>query len=159
MSVSRRGVRISANIRQLFKTGSVRAGVLAGATYPADILTNAKTGEQIADPRAGMPVASIAMALEYGHGQAIPRPFMQTAVTKHGKQWTALLVASVKAGDSTSDALLLTGHIMAEDITNTILDWPDDNSEQWAEFKGFNHGLMLTGHLSRSINSAMDGVE
>lgn len=159
MSVERRGVRIPSNVKRLFESGSVRAGVLSGATYPADILTNAKTGEQIPDAREGMPVAAIAMALEYGHGQAIPRPFMQTAVNKHGKEWTALLVGAIKTGSTVDDALLTTGHIMAEDISNTILDWPEDNSVEWAEFKGFNHGLMLHGTLSRSINTALDGAE
>ncbi|MGJ8501001.1 hypothetical protein, partial [Glaesserella parasuis] len=74
MSVSRRGLD-----RAIFKrfTGvEVKAGVLAGAPYPADMLTDARTGAQVPDNRAGMPVAVIARALHYGNGQNHPRPFL-----------------------------------------------------------------------------------
>lgn len=156
MSVTRRGVRMPAFAKSLFKTGTVKAGVLAGATYPADMLTDARTGKQVPDKRAGMPVAVIAMALEYGHGQNHPRPFMQNSVANHGNQWAENLRALLKDGKSASDALLTMGQIMAEDIQETIRSWPADNSESWAEFKGFNKGLKLTGYMESSIASEVE---
>lgn len=159
MSVTRRGVRMPAFAKSLFKAGTVKAGVLAGATYPADMLTDARTGKQAPDNRAGMPVAAIAMALEYGHGQNHPRPFMQNSVANHGSQWAETLRALVKEGKSSTDALLTMGAIMKEDIQETIRGWPADNSERWAETKGFNHGLIQTGHLQNSIEAEVDTDE
>lgn len=160
MSVTRQGVRMPAFAKSLFKTGTVKAGVLAGATYPADTLTDARTGKQVPDNRAGLPVAAIAMALEYGHGQNHPRPFMQNSVANHGSQWAEGLRALIKEGKSSTEALLTMGAIMEEDIEETLRAWPADNSEAWAEFKGFNKGLAgPTGILARSIKSEMEGGE
>ena len=157
MSVSRRGLRMTSHLAEQLKPGSVKAGVLAGATYPADTLTNARTGEQRPDPRAGMPAALIAAALEFGAHQNHPRPFMQNTVARHGKQWSAALVSLMKQGRSADEALQAVGQVMKEDIQQTIIDWPADNSDSWAAFKGFSHGLILTGHLSRSIESEVEG--
>lgn len=156
MSVSRRGMRLSWTVRKMFQNGSVLAGVLGGATYPADVLTNAKTGEQHPDPRAGMPVAVIATALEYGHGQNHPRPFMQNTYNAHHKEWSEALVALIRQKVPVADALLTVGLIMKEDIQQTIRDWPADNSESWSEFKGFSHGLVLTNHLTNSIEAEVE---
>lgn len=157
MSVSRRGVRMPAFAKSLFKSGTVKAGVLSGATYPADVLTDARTGKQVPDNRAGMPVAAVAMALEYGHGQNHPRPFMQNSVANHGEEWTEALRTLIKGGAGANEALLTTGQVMKEDIQETIRSWPQDNAESWAEFKGFNKGLKLTGHLESSIDSVLVG--
>jgi len=157
MSVSRRGVRMPAFAKRLFKTGTVKAGVLSGATYPADMLTDARTGEQMPDKREGMPVASIAMALEYGHGQNHPRPFMQNSVANHGPEWAEALRTLVKGGDGADEALLTVGQVMKEDIQETIRSWPQDNAKSWADFKGFSHGLIFTGHLLNSIASEIEG--
>lgn len=156
MSVSRRGLRMPPQLADQLKPGSVKAGVLAGATYPADTLTDARTGKQVPDPRAGMPVAVIAAALEYGTNQNHPRPFMQNTVMRHGKQWSAALVALLKQGQGAQAALQTVGQVMKEDIQTTVVEWPADNSDAWAAFKGFNHGLIQTGHLSRSIESEVD---
>lgn len=153
MSVSRRGLRLPSHMADLFQPGSVRAGVLSGATYPADILTNAATGEKMPDPRAGMPVALIAAALEYGEGQNHARPFMATTFGKQSATWSQSFVTLLKHGTGAKKALATVGQTMQEDIQATVLDWPADNAPSWVDFKGFNHGLVLTGHLSRSINS------
>jgi len=138
---------------ELFKPGVVRAGVLSGATYPAANLTNAATGEVVPDPRAGMPVAVIAAALEYGEGQNHPRPFMATTAAKQGDTWAHAFVTLLKQGSGAKHALVTTGQVMKEDIQATVLDWPADNAPSWVDFKGFDHGLVLSGHLSRSIDS------
>lgn len=153
MSVKRRGLRLPSHLADLLQPGVVRAGVLSGATYPAANLTNAATGETRPDPRVGMPVAVIASALEYGNGQAIPRPFMATTAAKEGDTWAHAFVTLLKQGTSAKQALMTVGQVMKEDIKATIQAWPPDNSESWAAFKGFNAGLRLTNHLHDSIES------
>lgn len=152
MSVQRRGLRMP--IRNV-EPVAVKAGVLAGATYPADELLNAKTGERYPDPRAGLPVAAIAAGLEYGHGQAHPRPFMQETFARERQAWVDAVTRLVRDGRSPQDALRVVGQVMKEDIQTTINDWPADNAPEWAEVKGFNKGLTLSGHLLRSIESAV----
>jgi hypothetical protein len=154
-TVRRTGVKLPDTLREQFKPAKVKAGVLAGATYPQDTYTNHKTGQQEVDKRAGMPVAAIAQALEFGHGQNHPRPFMQSTFANNNRGWARGLVQMLKAGAAADTALRTIGVRMAEDIQQTIRDWPADNSEDWAAVKGFSHGLIFTGHLTNSIDSAV----
>jgi hypothetical protein len=158
MPVSRRGLKLPPQLAEQLKPGSVKAGILSGATYPADELTDARTGRQVPDPRAGMPVAVIAAALEFGTRQNHPRPFMQHTVAKHGKEWSAALVALLKQGYGAEKALRTVGQAMRDDIHDVATDWPADNSAEWAAFKGFNRGLDFTGTLIRSIESEVEGA-
>ena len=155
-TVRRSGVRLPARLRQQLQPSSVKAGVLAGATYPEDTYTDQRTGAQVRDARGGMPVAVIAQALEYGHGQNHPRPFMQLTYATQANTWARNLTTLLRNGAGAYDALRLVGVRMAEDIQQTIRDWPADNSEDWAAVKGFSHGLIFTGHLTNSIDSAVD---
>lgn len=154
-TVRRSGIKLPDTMREQFKPGSVKAGVLAGATYPEDTYTNHKTGEQARDARAGLPVAAIAQALELGHGQNHPRPFMQSTFATENKRWARNLTDILKAGAAADTALRTVGVRMAEDLQQTIRDWPADNSPDWAAVKGFNAGLRMTGHLTNSIDSAV----
>lgn len=154
-TVRRSGVRMPDSLRQQFKPARVKAGVLAGATYPEDTYTDHRTGQQVRDARAGMPVAAIAQALEFGHGQNHPRPFMQSTFAANNRSWSRGLVEMLKAGAAADTALRTIGLRMAEDIQQTIRDWPADNSPEWAAVKGFSHGLIFTGHLTNSIDSAV----
>lgn len=151
MSVTRRGLKLPSHMADVFKPGSVRAGVLAGATYLAAVLTNATTGEKRADPRAGLPVALIAKGLEYGEGQAHARPFMATTFAKQASTWASSFVTLLKSGATVEHALGVVGQTMKEDVRATVLEWPADNAPSWAEFKGFSHGLIFTSHLLNSI--------
>ena len=153
MSVSRRGLRMPA---RKWETTSVKAGVLENATYPADTLTDAKTGRTYTDPRAGMRVATIAAALEYGHSQNHPRPFMQNTYARENRSWSKAIVTLVVQGQEVRSALMTVGQVMKEDIQMTITDWPADNATSWAEQKGFNAGLRFTGHLLKSIESEIE---
>lgn len=153
MTVTRHGLKLPATYAAY--SGGVKAGVLAGATYPADELTNAKSGAKYPDARAGLPVASIAAALEYGDGQNHPRPFMQQTAAEQHQTWSDTIVKLLVGGVPARDALRTVGQIMKEDIRDTINAWPADNAESWAEIKGFNKGLIQTGHLSNSIESAI----
>lgn len=150
MTVTRRGLRMP---DRDWSSAVVKAGVLAGATYPSDMIRDARTGREYPDPRAGMPVAAIAMTLEYGEGQNHPRPFMQQTVAERRKEWTDGVVKLVQSGQTPEQAVGSIGQAMKEDIQKTITDWPADNSKQWAEVKGFNAGLRFTGHLLKSIES------
>lgn len=154
-TVRRRGLKLPDQLRKQLVPASVKVGVLEGATYPEDTYTDARTGEQIEDARGGMPVAAIAQALEFGHGQNHPRPFLQSTFAAQGRTWSKGLVALMKAGTGALAALRTIGLRMTEDVQQTIRDWPADNSEDWAAIKGFNHGLIQTGHLTNSIDSAV----
>lgn len=153
MSVTRRGLKLPSEYAAY--GGGVKAGVLAGATYPAEELTDAKTGKKYPDARAGLPVASIAAALEYGEGQNHPRPFMQQTANEQRKNWSDAICKLLVSGMPVHEALVTVGQVMKEDIQETINAWPADNSESWAETKGFNAGLRFTGHLQKSIESAL----
>lgn len=150
MTVTRRGLRMP---DRDMSSAVVKAGVLAGATYPADVIRDARTGHEYPDPRAGLPVASIAAALEYGHGQNHPRPFMQQTIAQRRKEWTEGVVKLAQAGHSPAQVVGVIGQVMKEDIQKTITDWPADNSPEWAAVKGFNKGLVQTSHLLKSIDS------
>ena len=153
--VYRSGVKLSQETRDLLTPSSVKAGVLAGATYPVTTYTDHRTGKQVQDARGGMPVAAIAQALEFGHGQNHPRPFLQSTFATNHKGWARGLTELLKRGAEPLTAMRTIGVRMAEDIQQTIRDWPADNSEDWADVKGFNHGLIMTGHLTNSIDSAV----
>lgn len=134
-----------------YKNMSVKAGVLRGATYPEDGYKNHVTGEYVFDARAGRSVASIAAALEFGDRQRIARPFMHVTSAQYRAEWARSLRALLKEGVSTRGAFTAVGQIMKEDIQHTISTWPADNSDAWAAVKGFNHGLILSSHLLKSI--------
>lgn len=157
--VRRSGVRLPDAMRAQFRPGSVKAGVLAGATYPEDTYTDQRTGAQVRDARGGLPVAAIAQALEYGHGQNHPRPFIQNTFAAQNRAWARGLTNMLKAGAAADTALRTVGLRMAEDIQQTIRDWPADNSPDWAAVKGFSKGLLFTGHLTNSIDSAVMDAE
>lgn len=152
MSVERRGTRLPAAPA----TFTVKAGVLAGATYPEAEITDARTGKKMPDPRGGMAVAIIARALNYGSRDIPPRPFMTNTAAERRKEWADAVVKLVSGGMAIEDALQVVGQIMKEDIQKSINDWPADNSPHWAGFKGFNKGLIFTSHLLNSIAFAVE---
>lgn len=151
MSVTRRGTKIPDS----YETLTVKAGILEAATYPARTIKNAETGEEVQDARAGMHVATIAAALEYGTSQNHPRPFMQNTVARERKAWTDGIVKLVRGGMAPEAAINAIGQVMKEDIQTTINDWPADNAESWARFKGFNKGLVFTSEMLNSVNYAV----
>lgn len=151
MSVARRGLKMPKS----YESYEVKAGILENATYPARTLKNAETGEEMQDARAGMHVATIAAALEYGTNQNHPRPFMQQTAARERNAWADGLVKLVRGGMGFQEALMMIGQVMKEDIQQTVRDWPADNSESWARFKGFNHGLEHTFNLLNSVESAV----
>lgn len=154
MAVTRRGLKMP----QIPPHLAVKAGILAGATYPEQDYRDALTGEDVPDKRAGMPVAVIARALNYGDGQNHPRPFMDQAIAKHKREWSQMIVKLLRSGESYYTALSTVGQVMMEDIQQEITTWPADNSEEWADHKGFNAGLRYTRIMLRSVKFETQGV-
>lgn len=151
MSIRRRGTKLP----PAKMGGTIKAGILSGATYPADTIKDAKTGKTRPDPRAGMPVAVIAAALNYGTSDIPARPFMSVALEQR-QAWVDAFVKLIKGGASTHDAMSTVGLVMKEDIKFAIVQWPADNSPEWAESKGFNKGLIFTSHLLNSVESEVE---
>jgi len=157
MTVTRRGLKLPESLD--YQSMGVKAGVLENATYPPLMVRNAKTGAEFPDPRAGMHVATIAAALEYGTSKAPARPFMQTTVAQHKDEWVDGMVKLLTSGMPLVEALMTIGQVMKEDIQQTINSWPADNSKEWAEVKGFSKGLIWTSHLLKSIESEVYDVD
>jgi hypothetical protein len=134
-----------------YKSAYVKAGVLAGATYPAETIKPADGSKPYQDPRAGKPVAMFAAALHYGFKNVPPRPFIAQPAAQYGAEWAKMVADDLRAGVSVNRALGTAGVAMRDAIKETILQWPGDNSPKWAAKKGFNHGLVMTAHLSNSI--------
>jgi hypothetical protein len=153
MSVSRRSRPAPRSYRNI----SVKAGILSGATYPARQYTDARTGAKINDARAGMPTAAIAAALEYGTSTIPARPFMADTSATQGKDWARSLNVLLHSPIPVEQAFRTVGQLMKDDIVATIAAWPADNSPAWAAIKGFNHGLIQTGHLQNSVDFAITG--
>lgn len=149
MSVTRRGLTLPKN---RYQSMSVKAGVLAGATYPDESGKKLADGTILTkDPRAGMPVAAIAMALNYGDRQNHPRPFMEKTIADRKAEWTKGLTVMMTMGYSAETAMGQIGQAMKDDIKTTISEWPADNSADWVTKKGFSHGLIWTSHLLNSV--------
>jgi hypothetical protein len=153
MTVKRRGLKMP-----VVKSQGVKAGILAGATYPEQSYKDAKTGKMVPDKRAGKPVAMYAAALNYGTSKLPSRPFMGQTIRQQKKAWSSGLVKLLQDGVPLADALATIGQIMQEDIQDTIQSWPADNSEKWAAHKGFNHGLIYTHVLVRSVKFNVMGA-
>jgi hypothetical protein len=153
MTVHRRGTRMpDLQLESL----SVKAGVLENATYPADMITDQSTGKSMPDPRAGMKVADVAIELEYGSQRMPPRPAFQMTVARESDRWVDGLVTLLMRGYPVEQALRTIGQVMKEDLQFALTEWPADNNEQWAQFKGFNHGWIFTGTLIRSIEAEIE---
>lgn len=149
MSVTRRGLTLP---KDRYKSMSIKAGVLAGATYPDESGKKLADGTILTkDPRAGLPVAVIAMALNYGTSKLPARPFMEKTIADRKAEWTKGLTVMMTMGYSAETAMGQIGQAMKDDIKSTISEWPADNSAAWVAKKGFDHGLVWTSHLLNSV--------
>lgn len=152
MSVFRRGTKLPPPIPSI----EIKVGILEGATYAPRSLVNAKTKAKYIDPRAGLPVALIAAWLEFGAAKMPARPFLQTTVSEKRNEWIESVGNLIKQGLPPVAVAALIGQVMKEDIQFTINEWPADNSQAWAESKGFNKGLIFTSQLLNSIDYAVN---
>ena len=92
---------------------------------------------------------------EYGTSKIPQRPFMRTAVSRHGKSWgskSANAVQSVMKGMSISQVTELVGMQMKSDISSTLTNGPwTPNSAVTIAKKGSSRPLIDTGELRASI--------
>ena len=92
---------------------------------------------------------------EYGTSKIPQRPFMRTAVSRHGKSWgekSAKAVQSVMKGMPISQATELVGMQMKADISSTLTNGPwTPNSAVTIAKKGSSRPLIDTGELRASI--------
>lgn len=92
---------------------------------------------------------------EYGTSKIPQRPFMRTAVSRHGKSWgskSAKAVQSVMKGMPISQATELVGMQMKSDISSTLTNGPwTPNSVVTIAKKGSSRPLIDTGELRASI--------
>ena len=92
---------------------------------------------------------------EYGTSKIPQRPFMRTAVSRHGKSWgekSAKAVQSVMKGMPISQATELVGMQMKADISSTLTNGPwTPNSPVTIAKKGSSRPLIDTGELRASI--------
>lgn len=92
---------------------------------------------------------------EYGTSKIPQRPFMRTAVSRHGKSWgekSAKAVQSVMKGMPISQATELVGMQMKADISSTLTNGPwIPNSPVTIAKKGSSRPLIDTGELRASI--------
>ena len=92
---------------------------------------------------------------EYGTSKIPQRPFMRTAVSRHGKSWgekSAKSVQSVIKGMPISQVTELVGMQMKSDISSTLTNGPwTPNSVVTIAKKGSSRPLIDTGELRASI--------
>ena len=92
---------------------------------------------------------------EYGTSKIPQRPFMRTAVSRHGKSWgekSAKAVQSVMKGMPISQVTELVGMQMKADISSTLTNGPwTPNAPSTIAKKGSSRPLIDTGELRASI--------
>ena len=97
---------------------------------------------------------------EYGTSKIPQRPFMRTAVSRHGKSWgekSAKAVQSVMKGMPISQVTELVGMQMKSDISSTLTNGPwTPNSPVTIAKKGSSRPLIDTGELRASITYRVD---
>lgn len=111
-----------------------------------------------ADYATGLHIAQVAFWNEYGTSRAPARPFMRQTVSANSSVWGDHLGKFLKANDYRANhALGLLGHEVKDDITESIQAWPADNAPLTVKKKGFNHGLIDTGTMMRSVDFEVGG--
>ncbi len=112
-----------------------------------------------ADYATGLHVAQVAFWNEYGTSRAPARPFMRQTVSANSSAWGDHLGKFLKANDYRANhSLGLLGHEVKDDITESIQAWPADNAPLTVKKKGFNHGLIDTGTMMRSVDFEVSGA-
>lgn len=124
------------------ESGTLRAGLLEGATYPD-----------------GTPVAAVAAFNEFGTLHTPARPFMRSTVQKNGKRWAKGFAILIKGQQyKYLKALNLLGGQVVGDIKVSVATWqtPPNSAEttRRKQGKGTNagHPLVETGHMMKSID-------
>lgn len=133
------GQGLDAALQKLLETKAmhVRAGALAGATYPD-----------------GTTVASVLRDNEFGGPETPPRAPLRRTIAERSGVWK-IGFAKLMETNTPEVALQKLGVQMVTDIQGTIkaIGAEGGNSEATIERKGFDKPLMDSGHMMRSIDS------
>jgi len=180
------GSRLESHLKQLSNSlnaaSVVRVGFLEGANYSegdggarlaaaAERLTKAQQSAhpswrprllawsrwQVAHP-TNLSVAQVAFWNEFGTSHTKPRPFFRNTISKRSGEWGDTLARYLKGAQfNAAIALGKLGKLISEQIRTSILNWPADNAELTVFIKGFNHGLVDRGVMSKSVDFEVVG--
>jgi hypothetical protein len=140
------GARLQAVLRdraaKIAKGQTLRVGFLETATYPD-----------------GTNVAQVAFWNEYGTKNIPPRPFFrQTIAAKSGNWGNALGKALTATKFDTEKALATVGEGIKDQIVNSIVAFSTPkNAQSTVDAKGFDHPLIDTGVMQRSVEYDVQG--
>lgn len=96
-------------------------------------------------------VATVAFWNNWGTTTAPARPFFSNMIAEKSPSWGEDLAKAVlKVGYDSRKALALMGTRINDQLVQSIVDWPSDNSPLTAAIKGFNKGLIDQGIMQRS---------
>lgn len=125
--------------------GSVQVGIIESSDYP--VKANGKI----------VTVPQVAFWMEFGTKHTKARPFIRMTIAELADTIGDRVAKLLKHTDyDVQITLQLLGVALKDRMQRTIARWPADNSERWADFKGFNHGLIHTGVLQRKIDYRVD---
>lgn len=157
----------------------VRIGFLEDATYPltdgarlwgaVDRLTESQKADHPDwEPRLSawaawannnhptLHVAQVAFWNEFGTVTSPPRPFFRQTIDRHASEWGDELKTFLKETNySAFRSLRLLGLLVKEQIVVSIEKWPADNAPLTVHIKQFNHGLLDSGVMARSVDYEM----
>lgn len=140
MTELRGGTKLKAKLQEMamrLRGGkAVKAGFLAGATYPN-----------------GAPVAAIAFFQNYGTGTIPARPFFDKMIADNQAKWGPTLSAALKSTDYDAvKALGLVGTDMEGQIRKAIIDTNEPPlAPSTVARKGFAKPLIDTSHMINSV--------
>ena len=120
----------------------LRVGFLESAKYPD-----------------GTNVAQVAYWNEFGTKNAPPRPFFRNTIAAKSSKWGAALGKSLAAtAYSTKSAFGLVGTGIADQITQSIVEFSDPaNAASTIKKKGFNDPLIDDGTMQRRVEFDIQG--
>lgn len=131
-------------LQRLGRGGTLKVGVLSGATYPD-----------------GTPVAMAAAANEFGTRTIPARSFMRRTVAEKSDGWADALAKCMAATDNDPQAALaLMGEGIKGQVQQTIRDVSGPPLKPaTVKRKGFSKPLVDTGNLLNSIDYEVGGGE
>jgi hypothetical protein len=120
----------------------LRVGFLEHATYPAK------------SPKSPiLHVAQVAFWNEFGTSRAPTRPFFRQMIAKDSGAWGESLGNYLTSSEfNATRALRLLGVEIQDELKESINAWPADNAPSTVKRKGFNHGLIDTAQMLRSVD-------
>ena len=112
-----------------------------------------------ADYPTGLKVAQVAFWNEFGTSRAPARPFFRNTISRYSPEWGGNLGKFLKSTKyNVTRSFEMIGTEIKDEIVESIARWPADNAESTVKKKGFNHGLVDSGLMQRSVDFRIDKV-